>query len=150
MFILLSARSRCFGCSAILIPFIQKEVITAEDTLNFFHIITESFAEDAEEMLHKQKYLMFNYKHTTNNDAEVSLRVTAYFEMGNIAIAMRLVLEAEKTLEELNLPAMLKEVMHEPSGLFLIVGATGKRKINRTRGNDYALQQRVAQTYFNH
>ena len=111
-----------------LVPFIQKEVLTETDTAEFFRIITESRVENAKEVLKKQKYLMFNYTHTTNTGIEVSLRVTAYFEMGNIALAMRLIQQAERTLEELNLPSMLKEVMHEPNGLFLIVGATGHGK----------------------
>ena len=111
-----------------LTPFIQKEVITETDTKEFFRIITGSHVENAEETLKKQKNLMFRYTHTTKNGKQVNLRVTAYTEMGNIAIAMRLIQEAERTPEELNLPAVLKEVMHEPNGLFLIVGATGNGK----------------------
>ena len=80
-----------------LVPFIQKEVITGTDTEEFFRIIAGSRVENAEEMLKKQKYLMFSYIHTSKNDTKVNLRVTAYYEMGNITIAMRLVQAAEKT-----------------------------------------------------
>ena len=111
-----------------LVPFIQKEVITEEDSLEFFRLIAGSVMENAEEELRVKKHLLFNYTHTTSGDIEVSLRVTAYFEMGNVAIAMRLIQETEHTLKELNLPSMLKEVMHEPNGLFLVVGATGHGK----------------------
>ena len=111
-----------------LTPFIQKEVITEEDTKEFFRIITGSHIENAEETLKKERNLMFRYTHTTKNNKQVNLRITVYIEMGNIAIAMRLIQESEQTLEELNLPSILKEVMHEPNGLFLIVGATGNGK----------------------
>ena len=111
-----------------LVPFIQKELITEDDALQFFRLIAGSSAESAEERLREKKHLLFNYTHVTSGDVEISLRVTVYFEMGNIAIAMRLIQETERTLEELHLPATLKEVMHEPNGLFLVVGATGHGK----------------------
>ena len=111
-----------------LVPFIQKEVLTPQDTEEFFRIIAGSRMENAEAVLQEQKYLMFSYKHTTQQDKKVNFRVTVYYEMGNIALTMRLVQETTRTLEELNLPPILKEVMHEPDGLFLIVGATGNGK----------------------
>ena len=111
-----------------LTPFIQKEVITEEDSREFFRLIAGTVMENAEEELQVKKHLLFNYTHKTTGDTEVSIRVTVYFEMGNIAIAMRLIQETERTVEELNLPSMLKEVMHEPNGLFLVVGATGNGK----------------------
>ena len=111
-----------------LIPFIQKEVITEEDSHGFFRVITASFASSAEKVLEEKKSLMYSYSHTLSGGATVNFRVTIYYEMGNIAIAMRLVQETERTIEELNLPAVLKEVMLEPNGLFLVVGATGNGK----------------------
>ena len=111
-----------------LVPFIQKEIVTETDTQEFFRIIAGGRIENAEEILKKQKYLMFSYTHTTQNERVVNMRATAYYEMGKIAITMRLVQESERTIEELNLPPVLKEVMHEPNGLFLIVGATGSGK----------------------
>ncbi|MCY4576983.1 MAG: PilT/PilU family type 4a pilus ATPase [Candidatus Kaiserbacteria bacterium] len=111
-----------------LVPFIQKEVLTETDTQEFFRVIAGSRVEHAEGMLQEQRHLMFSYIHTTKNDVKVNLRVTVYYEMGNIALTLRLVQASERTLEELHLPAMLKEVMHEPNGLFLIVGATGNGK----------------------
>ncbi len=111
-----------------LVPFIQKEVLTPKDTEEFFRLIAGSRMENAETVLQEQKYLMFSYKHTTQQDKKVNFRVTVYYEMGNIAVTMRLVQETARTLEELNLPPVLKEVMHEPDGLFLIVGATGNGK----------------------
>ena len=111
-----------------LVPFIQKEVITQEDVLAFFQIIAGADIGELEALLREQKHLMLSYAHTSAGDKEVNFRVTVYYEMGNIAIAMRLIQETERTIEELNLPVMLKEVMQEPSGLFLVVGGTGNGK----------------------
>lgn len=111
-----------------LMPFIQKEIITETDTKEFLQVIAGSHMENPEESVRKQKHLMFRHAHTAKNGKQVNLRVTAYMERGNIAIAMRLIQESERTLEELNLPSVLKEVIHEPNGLFLIVGATGNGK----------------------
>lgn len=117
-----------------LMPFIQKEIIAEEDSLGFFRAIVGSSVQNAREILEEKKHLMFSYTTAISGGTEVSFRVTVYYEMGNIAIAMRLIQETERTPEELNLPPVLKEVMHEPSGLFLVVGATGNGKSTTLAG----------------
>ena len=111
-----------------LVPFIQKAAITEKDSREFFRIIAVSSVVNAQEVLQRKRHLMFSYAHTLSGGAEVNFRVTVYYEMGNIAIAMRLIQETERTVEDLNLPPVLKEVMQEPSGLFLVVGAAGNGK----------------------
>ena len=70
---------------------------------------------------------MFSYFHTID-DKEYNFRGAAYTSRGNISIALRLVPDAKKTLEELNLPSILGNMMSEPNGLFLIVGPAGHGK----------------------
>lgn len=55
-------------------------------------------------------------------------RANLYREKGNTAIALRLVSEEIKTIEELNLPMILKEWALKSSGLILCTGTAGSGK----------------------
>jgi twitching motility protein PilU len=55
-------------------------------------------------------------------------RVNVYRQRGNTAIAIRLVPERIPTIESLNLPPILKDVIMFPRGLVLVVGASGSGK----------------------
>jgi twitching motility protein PilT len=70
-------------------------------------------------------------------------RVNVYFQRGSVGAAFRLIPDELKTLEELGLPASLRELAEKPRGLVLVTGPTGSGKsttlaamideINRTR-----------------
>ena len=111
-----------------LAPFIQKETLTGEDTAALFRILCGASAEKHEKDLEREKNLMFGYRHEMESGRSVNFRVTAYYERENVAIAMRLVQDAERTIEELSLPLILKSVMQEPDGLFLVTGPSGNGK----------------------
>ena len=55
-------------------------------------------------------------------------RVNVYRQRGNTALAIRLVPERIPTIESLNLPPILKDVIMLPRGLVLVVGASGSGK----------------------
>lgn len=55
-------------------------------------------------------------------------RVNIYLQRGTIAVAMRTIPSAVKTIEELNLPVILKELAEKPRGLILATGTTGSGK----------------------
>ncbi|GIX30730.1 MAG: twitching motility protein PilT [Porticoccaceae bacterium] len=55
-------------------------------------------------------------------------RFNVYFQRGQLAAVVRFLKSRIPTLEELHLPARLKELVLEPRGLFLVVGATGSGK----------------------
>ena len=109
-------------------PFIQKDILQEKDTENFFHILASSTLDDYQERFRDTKHLMFRYSHTTSGGKSYNFRVTVYREKGKVAIAMRLIQDIEKTIEELNLPSILKTITAEPRGLFLIVGSAGSGK----------------------
>ena len=114
-----------FRVNRELVPFIQKEPLTETDTLSFLSLLRGA---DAETDIRSEKHLLFSYRHRTLQEREVNFRVTAYLEKGVVAVAMRLIRETEQTIEELNLPPILKNVMQEPHGLFLVVGPAGHGK----------------------
>ncbi|HTE17280.1 MAG TPA: type IV pilus twitching motility protein PilT, partial [Armatimonadota bacterium] len=55
-------------------------------------------------------------------------RVNIYKERGNLAAALRVIPQKIPTMEELGLPAVLKELCHKPRGLVLVTGPTGSGK----------------------
>ncbi|RMD61225.1 MAG: PilT/PilU family type 4a pilus ATPase, partial [Planctomycetota bacterium] len=52
-------------------------------------------------------------------------RVSVFRQKGDIAIALRLIPNKLLTFEQIGLPAMAKELVRRPRGLFLVTGPTG-------------------------
>jgi len=55
-------------------------------------------------------------------------RVNVYRQRGEVALAARYITAAIPSLETLNLPAVLKDLIMTPRGLILVVGSTGSGK----------------------
>jgi len=55
-------------------------------------------------------------------------RVNAFHEKGNLAVALRLIPTAIRTIEELGLPPVVEGMTEYPSGLVLVTGPTGSGK----------------------
>ncbi len=55
-------------------------------------------------------------------------RVNLYRQRGNVAIAVRYITTEIPSMEQLNLPAKLKDLIMLPRGLVLVVGSTGSGK----------------------
>ncbi len=55
-------------------------------------------------------------------------RVNVYQQRGSLCFAMRTIPYQARTIEELNLPAVLKEIALKPRGLILVTGITGSGK----------------------
>ena len=125
---LITGTKPLFRVKRELLPFIQKETLKPEDTMAFLAQMLKIPVADAAVNIRDKKHLLFSYKHKTRNDREINFRITAYLEKATVAIAMRLIEETERTIDELNLPPILKNVMREPYGLFLMVGPAGNGK----------------------
>jgi twitching motility protein PilT len=59
---------------------------------------------------------------------DVRLRVNVFRQRGTLSIAFRLIPEVIKTVEELNLPSIIKSFCKFPNGLVLVTGPTGSGK----------------------
>ncbi len=70
------------------------------------------------------KELDFSFSFKDN----VRFRVNAYYQKGYPAAALRLVPNKIKTVEELNLPSAVKNMVNYKQGLVLVVGPTGHGK----------------------
>jgi twitching motility protein PilT len=87
----------------------------------------------------EQKEIDFSYAYEDKG----RFRVNAYFQKGYISLAMRFIPSKIRTIEELNLPAVLHDFTDRPQGLVLVTGASSQGKsttlaalldeINRTR-----------------
>ncbi len=107
--------------SGVLIPLVKKDEITKEGISG---ILSELVTKENKEIFLKDKELDFSYA-IENGDR---FRGNAYFEQGKVSIALRLIPKKIRTLEELNLPTVLKSFADKPQGFFLAVGPVGHGK----------------------
>lgn len=108
-----------------LIPLVQKDNLTKEDTMQFLKLLVE---KEQIEKFEYRRSLLFSYTHQLVNGKKARFRGTAFYQRGNVSIALRLVKDPNKTIEELNLPSILHTICTSPQGLFLIVGPAGHGK----------------------
>jgi twitching motility protein PilT len=107
--------------SGALVPLMQGEKLTPEDTAGFVDILLSP--EQKERFLTTQE-IDFSYAYGTT----ARFRGNGYFKRGTIAFALRLIPREIKTIEELNLPPILKEFAGREQGFFLVVGPVGQGK----------------------
>jgi len=77
-----------------------------------------------QKMFEEQMQIDFSYAFKDS----VRFRVNAYRQKGVLGVALRVIPNHIKTLEELNLPSMLRRFIERKQGLILMVGPTGHGK----------------------
>lgn len=55
-------------------------------------------------------------------------RINAFYQRGELSLAIRIIPNRIPSIEELNLPLVTKEIVQEPQGLVLVTGPTGSGK----------------------
>lgn len=104
-----------------LIPLVKKPILTTEDVDGFARVLmSEQKYKDYNETLEVD----FSYSHTDG----VRFRGNGFFQTGTRAIALRLIPNQIRTLEELGLPTILESFVQRPQGFFLCVGPVGQGK----------------------
>ena len=100
---------------------LNDRVLESEDTLNF-----------TKQMLTEKELKTFI--ETGEYDCSYSIpgvsrfRVNIYFQRSSCAIAVRVISDRILTIDELNLPPVLKDLSKKPRGLILVTGPTGSGK----------------------
>ena len=103
-----------------LIPLSNFEVITREEMLDF---LSEFLTDEKKKKFLEEKEIDFSYM-----TEGARFRGNGFFHQGLISLALRLIPKKIRTLEELGLPAILKEFAEKQQGFFLVVGPVGQGK----------------------
>lgn len=107
--------------SGFLNSLVKKPALTRADTLGFLSVLLTPVNKEI--FLEKKE---FDFAYAYQDKAR--FRGNAYFQQGAISIALRLIPKKIRTVEELNLPPVLKEFARKPQGFFLVVGPVGQGK----------------------
>ncbi len=96
--------------------------VLSKDTIE--DLVNVLLHPDQRELLNKKMDIDLSYAFKDNT----RFRVNVYKQQGMMSIAFRLIPNTIKTLEELNLPPMLRKFTEPKQGLVLVVGPTGHGK----------------------
>ena len=98
-----------------LVPLAKREKMTPKDTQGLAEALMSP--EQFQKFL-IEKEIDFSYAF----GPEARFRVNAFFQEGKISLALRLISQNIKTIEELNLPPIVKEFTKASQGFVLVVG----------------------------
>lgn len=115
-----SGRKPAMRINGQLLFLVNKEVMTSDDMVG---ILTVLIGKDRTDKFLINKEVDFSYSFKD----DVHLRGNAFFQRGQISVALRLIPKA-KSLEELNLPPILSSFTGKNQGFFLVVGPVGQGK----------------------
>jgi twitching motility protein PilT len=99
----------------------QDSILTPEDTQTLSDALLN---ESNKKKLLADGQVDFSY----NFEDKARFRTNVFFQKGYISVAMRLIPDKIKTLEELNMPTALYDLMNYSQGLILITGPVGQGK----------------------
>lgn len=110
--------------NGVLISLLKRKILTKEDTLSF---ISELITKEQKERFLKYQEVDFSYSYKSKL-GNVRFRGNGFFQQGAVGVALRLIPEKIKNLEELNLPPILETFAQRQQGFFLVVGPVGQGK----------------------
>lgn len=104
-----------------LFPLTQEKVLTPDETQEMSDVI---MGEDHKKKFLEEKQVDLSY----NFENKARFRVNVFFQQGYVSVAMRLISNEIRRLEELNMPEMLYDLVKFNQGLILVVGPVGHGK----------------------
>jgi len=104
-----------------LIPLIKMNRIDYEDAKGLAFALLN---EEQRKKLVRKKGIDFSY----NFEGRARFRVNAFFQRGNVSIALRLIPGEIPTIEELNLPPIIHEFTRHSQGFVLVTGPSSQGK----------------------
>ena len=107
--------------ASALAPMLKEPVLTPEDTLGFVKVM---LSPEQEKRFLSEQEVDFAYE----TEERYRFRGNAFFQRGSIAIALRLIPRAIRTIQDLNLPDVLTTFARKSQGFFLVVGPVGQGK----------------------
>lgn len=113
-------RNPVIRVSGFLIPLVNESPLSREDMDAILNVLLP--ADDKKEFLETHE-IDFAFSHSAGR-----FRGNAFFRLGKISIALRLIPKNIRSLEELNLPPVLEMFTKKQQGFFLCVGPAGQGK----------------------
>lgn len=105
-----------------LYPVTQESILSPEDTQALSDAI---LTEENKKKLISEGQVDFSY----NFESKIRFRTNVFFQQGCISVAMRMISNQIRTLEELNVPPILYDLVSDNSqGLLIITGPVGHGK----------------------
>ena len=104
-----------------LIPLYKKKKLSPEDTKGLAFAL---MSEDQQQRFAREKEIDFSY----NFKNSARFRINVFMQKDQVSIALRLVPDKIKTIEELNLPVALSDFTKFSQGFFLITGPSSHGK----------------------
>ncbi len=104
-----------------LIPLVKKPILDETDLSGLAKVLMTEVKYKEYLTLHEAD---FSYGHADG----VRFRCNAFFQSGMMAIALRLIPNKIRSIQELNLPLILESFVQRPQGFFLCVGPVGQGK----------------------
>jgi len=104
-----------------LFPLTQDKILTPDETREMADVI---MTEDHKKKFLEDKQVDLSY----NFENKARFRVNIFFQQGYVSVAMRLISNEIRRLEELNMPDMLYDFVKFSQGLILVVGPVGHGK----------------------
>ncbi len=104
-----------------LIEVSGESVMSSEDTLEAAKFL---LGDERYKIFEKNREFDFSYAY----GEKARFRINTYYKMGSVAIAMRLIPRAIRTIEELGLPSVIKQFAKAAQGLVIVVGPSGHGK----------------------
>jgi twitching motility protein PilT len=117
---MISGMSPAVRIHSELITISKVPKLTPSDTVS---ILREMIDDEKYKQFIEKQQVDFSYVH----NKEYRLRGHAFFQMGSVAIVMRLIPKV-KTIQELGLPPIIYEIAKKDQGFFLVVGPVGQGK----------------------
>lgn len=105
----------------ILIPLQTSPALNKEDTLG---LITELLNKEQMDRFLEDQEIDFSY----NFENKARFRGNGFYQQGMVSIALRFIPSEIQTLDDLNLPQILKTFTQHKQGFFLVVGPVGQGK----------------------
>ena len=122
-----------------LTPLADKPVLTSQDTQELAFVI---LPDERKEQLFKQRDIDLSFTY----QASARFRVNIYYQLGQISVALRLIPNKIRTIEELSLPPICHQFTKAAQGFFLAVGPSGQGKSTALA----ALIDEINHTRFDH
>jgi twitching motility protein PilT len=104
-----------------LVPLSQEKIISPQDSAG---IAFAMMSEAQQKKFCNEKEIDVSYQHEDKG----RFRVNVYFQRGSVSLALRFIQSKIRTIEELNLPSVLHDLISRPQGLILVTGATSQGK----------------------